>query len=248
MNESGMERKRLDELARRAAHSGRLAFTKFLEPSLERECAFAASEAGAKVAFFGGFDEAERRVAAFYAEDAPEEWEYPVVCLRLSWNAKYAAPGHRDMLGALMGLGINREETGDIVVGEGEAFLFALEEIADYIAANFESAGHAKLKIERAEGEIALPEPEGVQIRETVASERLDGVLAAGYNLSRAEAQRLIRSGLVKLNHVVETRTDARLNEGDLISARGHGRLKVLEFPGLTRRGRCAVILFRYGK
>ena len=242
-----MERKRLDELARRAARTGLRAYTKFLDPALERDCAYAAGEAGVRMEFYGGYEDAERRIAAFFDEYAPEE-PWPVVCLRLRWNAKYGKPGHRDLLGALMGLGINREETGDIVVGEGEAYLFALEEIADYICANLDSAGRTALKVERAEGEISLPEPEGVTIRETVASERLDGVLAAGYNLSRAEAQRLIRSGLVKLNHIVETRTDARLNAGDLLSARGYGRLKVLEFPGMTRRGRYAVLLFRYGK
>ena len=247
MNDAGMERKRLDELARRAAHTGLWVHSKFLDPALERDCAFAAGDAGAKVSFFGGYADAERRVTGFYSADAPEE-PWPVVCIRLRWNAKYGSPGHRDLLGALMGLGIAREETGDILVGQGEAYLFALDEIADYICASLDAAGRTKLKAERAEGEISLPEPEGVRIRETVASERLDAVLAAGYNLSRAEAQRLIRSGLVKLNHVVETHTDARLSEGDLISARGFGRLRVLEFPGMTRRGRWAVDLFRYGK
>ena len=247
MNEAGIERKRLDELARRAVYSGQATFTKFLEPALERDCAFAAGEAGVRVDFFGGYEDAERRVAAFHGDYETVE-EYPVVCLRLSWNPKYGAPGHRDLLGAVMGLGIGREETGDIVVGQGEAFLFTLEEMADYICASLDAAGRTKLKVERASGEIHLPEPEGVQIRETVASERLDAILAAGYNLSRAEAQRLIRSGLVKLNHVVETRTDAHLETGDLLSARGYGRLKILEFLGQTRRGRDAVLLFRYGK
>lgn len=247
MNGADMERRRLDELARRAAYTGLSTCSKFLEPALERDCAYAAGEAGVRVTFAGGYADAERRLAVFAAADAVEA-EPPIVCLRLSWNARYGAPGHRDLLGAVMGLGIAREETGDIVVGEGEAFLFALEEIADYICANLDGAGRTKLRVERAAGDVVLPEPEGVQLRETVASERLDAVLAAGYNLSRAEAQRLIRSGLVKLNHVVETHTDARLAEGDLISARGHGRLKILQFLGQTRRGRCAVSLFRYGK
>ena len=246
MNEAGMERKRLDELARRAAHTGTRTFTKFLDPALERDCAFAAGEAGVRVDYSGGYDDAERRVAAFYNDYAAEE-PWPIACIRLSWNAKYGSPGHRDLLGALMGLGIDRGETGDIAVGEGEAFVFVLDEIADYICASMDSAGRTKLKAERAEGEIRLPEPLGVTIRETVSSERLDAVLAAGCKLSRADAQKLIRSGLVKLNHIEETRTDVRVNAGDLISARGYGRIRVLDFPGLTRRGRYAVLLFRYG-
>ena len=247
MNEAELESKRREELALRAARAGTRVFTKFLDPALERDCAFAAGGAGVHVEFYGGYPDAERRVCAFYDDYAPEE-PWPVVCLRLHWNASYGAPGHRDLLGALMGLGIGREEAGDIVVGAGEAYLFVLEEIADYVCANLDSAGRTQLKAESAAGEIDLPEPEGRTVRETVASERLDAVLAAGYNLSRAEAQRLVCSGLVKLNHVVETRTDAHLSAGDLLSARGYGRLRVLEFPGMTRRGRYAVILFRYGK
>ena len=246
MNDAELERKRLVELALRAARAGTRVFTKFLDPALERDCGFAAGGAGVHAEFYGGYPDAERRVCAFYDDYAPEE-PWPVVCLRLHWNASYGAPGHRDLLGALMGLGISREETGDIVVGEGEAFLFALEEIADYICANLDAAGKTRLRVAQAGADVRLPEPKGTTVRETVASERLDAVLAAGYNLSRAEAQRLVRSGLVKLNHIVETRPDTRLSAGDLISARGHGRLKVLDFPGMTRRGRYAVSLFRYG-
>ena len=89
---------------------------------------------------------------------------------------------------------------------------------------------------------------EGTALRVTVQNERLDAVLAAGGRLSRSEAQRMIAAGLVKLNHVPNLRADARVSEGDLISARGIGRLKVEAFAGESRRGRHIVTLFRYGK
>ena len=104
-----------------------------------------------KVALWGGYEGAERCVAAFYAGDPPEAGDWPVVALRLQWNAKFANPGHRDLLGAMMGLGIEREMTGDIAMGTYRdapcAYLFALEEVADYIAANLDSAGRASLKV-----------------------------------------------------------------------------------------------------
>ena len=243
--------KRLNELALRAQHTGRVCATRFLEPSTLVAVNAAASRAGVKVALWGGYEGAERCVAAFYAGDSPEAGDWPVVALRLQWNAKFANPGHRDLLGAMMGLGIEREMTGDIAMGTYRdapcAYLFALEEVADYIAANLDSAGRASLKVSVATETPQLIPPEGESLRLTVQQQRLDAVLAAACRLSRSEAQRLIAAGLVKLNHVPQLRPDARLSEGDLISARGYGRVKVTAFQGESRRGRQVVQVFRYG-
>lgn len=247
-----MEVKRLEELAVRAARSGRTQFSRFLEPSMLDAARAAANKAGAKVCFSGGYPEAERQAAAFYDDEPPLPEEYPFIPLRLSWNARYANPGHRDLLGAAMGLGIERDMTGDIAMGEYKgadcAYLFAMPEVADYIAANLESAGRAALKVQRADEELHLKPPEGDFIRVTVQNERLDAVLAAGCRLSRSEAQKLISAGLVKLNHSVQLKGDFRVQEGDLISARGYGRMKVHEMQGETRKGRQGILLFRYGK
>lgn len=241
-----MEEKRLMELARRAALAGRSGCSRFLEPSMIHIARKCARDAGAQVEFSGGYPDAERVVAAFIADG--DEADYPIVCLDLKWNPKFASAGHRDLLGAVMGLSIEREMTGDIVVaGEGLAYLFVIEEMADYIIANLESAGRATLKITRHEGDIVYPEPEGAHMRITLASQRLDAFVSAGYNLSRSESQKLINAGLVKLNHVPEQHTDASVNAGDLISVRGHGRMKVEELLGQTRRGRLAAQVFRYG-
>ena len=243
--------KRLNELALRAQHTGRVCATRFLEPSTLAAVNAAASRAGVKVALWGGYEGAERCVAAFYAGDPPEAGDWPVVALRLQWNAKFANPGHRDLLGAMMGLGIEREMTGDIAMGTYRdapcAYLFALEEVTDYIAANLDSAGRASLKVSVATETPQLIPPEGESLRLTVQQQRLDAVLAAACRLSRSEAQRLIAAGLVKLNHVPQLRPDARLSEGDLISARGYGRVKVTAFQGESRRGRQVVQVFRYG-
>ena len=82
------DKKRLSELALRASFTGRAQFTHFLEPAAERDALSAAHAAGAQVRFFGGYDGAERRVAAFYAEVPPEDGEYPVAALALRWNAR----------------------------------------------------------------------------------------------------------------------------------------------------------------
>lgn len=250
MNGDALE-KRLNELALRAAHTGVACASRFLEPSQLDLARAAANRAGSRVAFWGGYEGAERVIAAFYDVDPPEPWDWPVQALRIEWNAKFSNPGHRDLLGAVMGLGIERETTGDIAMGEyrGEkcAYLFALSDMADYIAASLEGAGRASVKVRVAEETPRLLPPEGVEMRLTVQQERLDAVLAAACRLSRGEAQKLVAAGLVKLNHAVNTHSDAKLSAGDLISARGHGRIRVDAFGGETRRGRRVVTVFKYG-
>lgn len=243
------EKKRLNELALRAVHTRSAQFTRFLEPAWERDVRAAANQAGAEVRFFGGYDGAERCIAAFYDGAPPKDGDYPITALELCWNAKFADARHRDLLGAVMGLGLERDATGDVCLSRrpGAAYLFCADDVAGYIGGALESAGRAKLKVSLA-GELEIAPPEGTVFRATVQNLRLDAVLAAGYRLSRAEAQRLIAAGLVKLNHAVEERADARVAEEDLISARGYGRLRVDEVQGETRKGRIGLALFRYGK
>ena len=242
-----MEEKRLRELALRASHACAPTYTRFLEPPMEIACRAAANFAGCEVAFEGGYEGAERRMAGFYAGGA-EALSFPIRRLRVDWNARYGSPGHRDILGALMGLGVGRETLGDIALLKEGALLFVHEDIADYVAANLESCGRVKVRVSPCGEEVAPPEPEGTLIYRTVPSQRLDAVLAAAYDLSRQKAQEMIRAELVKVDHAVETRADARLEAGSLVSARGLGRFRVQEVAGLTRKGRVGLRLFVYGK
>ena len=242
-----MEEKRLRELALRASHACAPTYTRFLEPPMEIACRAAANFAGCEVAFEGGYEGAERRMAGFYAGGA-EALSFPIRRLRVDWNARYGSIGHRDILGALMGLGIERETLGDIAMLREGALLFVHEDIADYVAANLESCGRAKVRVSPCGEEVAPPEPEGTLLYRTVPSQRLDAVLAAAYDLSRQKAQEMIRAELVKVDHAVETRADARLEAGSLVSARGLGRFRVQEVAGLTRKGRVGLRLFVYGK
>ena len=248
MPAADLDKKRLKELALRAKHSRQISFTRFLEPPMEADVRHAAAQAEVHAAFFGGFEDAERRIAAFYADEVPQEWEYPLSCLELKWNPKYASPGHRDLLGAVMGLGLERSATGDIAPSENEgtAYLFVHRDVESYICANLESAGRASLKVRPLSDDMKIRAPQGEEIRATVSSERLDAVLAAGLKLSRSEAQRLISGGMVKRNHLEELRGDVHLEEGDLLSVRGYGRMRIALFDGITRKGRLIVRLFRY--
>lgn len=238
---------RYRELALRALHRNCAQFTRFVDPAEQNQVRAAANAAGVSAAFCGGYPDAERCIAAFYLETEPAE--YPIEAVEVRWNTKFASVGHRDLMGAVMALGLERETLGDICMGreDGVAYVFCVPEMADYLIGALESAGRASVKLSRAR-EVLIAPPEGSELRATVNALRLDAVLAAGWRFSRSEAQKLIEAGLVKLNHAEETRADRKLEPGALISARGYGRLLVREIEGETRRGRIAVQLFRYGK
>jgi RNA-binding protein YlmH len=237
------ERAHLGDLCR-AARSGRTRFTRFLEPPLLAEAARCARAEGVGVSFWGGFEGAERCIAAFYASAAPENW--PIACLRADWSAAYALVTHRDRLGAALGRGVERSLLGDILVGGDHAYIFTLEAAAPLLLREMTSAGRARIALREAAGED-LPTEQGVPVRDTVMSMRLDAVAAAGFSMGRAEAQEMIRRGLVKLNHLPEERADARVCAGDLISVRGRGRLRVDEAQGPTKKGRLGVRMTRFG-
>lgn len=241
-----IEERRLTELAHRAAYASCPVFSHFLEPSMIPMAENCAKQAGVYVLFSGGYENAERMMAAFSMDR--EETAFPITCLSLSWNEKYGSVGHRDLLGTVMGLGIAREATGDIVVADAEAYLFCEQGMARYIAENLTSAGRVNLNVTEKAGGIVAPEPKGVRIRITFSAPRLDAILSAGYGLSRGEAQKMIAAGLVKRNHIPEQRTDAQIEAGDLLSVRGLGRLKVEQMLGETKKGRRAAGVFRYGK
>ena len=239
--------RRLCELAVRSEKRAEPAFTHFLDLAQQQSALAAAREKRVDVCFFGGYEDAERCVAAFYAGEPPEMWQWPVCPVRISWRARFGSPQHRDLLGALMALGFEREKIGDIVLDRECAWLFAEPDMAGYIASSLTSAGRVSVRCERTEGVPDLPEPEGQTVRDTVPSLRLDAVTAACFSLSRAEAAQCIGHGRVYLNQAQTLRADAAVPENALISLRGTGRARLLSVEGETRKGRLAVKLFLYG-
>lgn len=236
--------RRLDELAIRTSRTGLCCFTPFLSPAEAGWAQAAANRQRVKLALEGGYPDAERCMACFW-EDTPAP-EFPIDALEFCWPHQ-SAPEHRDVLGSVMGLGIKRACVGDIVVEAERGFLFAERQMAGHIAASLLSAGRTRLQVRVLEAWPTPEPPKGVEKRDTVSSLRLDAVVAAGFNLSRADAAELVAAGLVKLRHLPTERCDARVGEGDAISVRGHGRLLVEEVGSPTKKGRLPLRLIQYG-
>lgn len=237
---------RLRDCARRAKRSWSAVTTDFLDPLSWQLAGQAAQEEGADLALWGGYPEAERRVAGFRAQDDGTDLEWPILPLTLTWDTRYGRLGHRDLLGALLGLGIQRAGLGDILLEEGRAVAFVHSSVADLIQLELKRAGRATIRVEKTStNKVQLPHEEWVNLSATVATPRLDAILASGFHLSRSEAQRVVKSGLVRVNFAEETRTDRKVEAGDLISLRGAGRLRMLTLGDATRKGRYHIELER---
>ena len=200
--------------------------------------------------FFGGFEAAERKMLVFLPEyleeDALYEEDSPVVCLRAEFYEN-DAPSHRDFLGALMGAGVGRETLGDICVGKGSCDFFTTQEMAPYLLQNFYSAGRTKLRLSAIPlTEATIPEPEIKEIRDTLASLRLDSVISAGFRISRGLAAQHIAAGKAAIDGMPCEKPDKAVAQGAKISLRGLGKIRLEAVNGQTKKGRISVVIHRY--
>ncbi len=199
---------------------------------------------------FGGYGEAERQILVYLPEYLDEsalmEEDSPLVCLRATFY-EGDTPSHRDFLGALMGAGIGRETVGDICVGKGSCDFFVTAEIAPYILQNFTSAGRTKLRLQQISlSEVNVPEPEIKEIKDTLASVRLDSVISSGFRIGRSLASQYVTAGKAAIDGLPCEKPDKAVAEGAKISVRGLGKIKLVTLGGQTKKGRISVVIHRY--
>ena len=199
---------------------------------------------------FGGYEGAERQMLVYLPEyleqDSLYEDDSPLVCLRATFYDG-DTPSHRDFLGALMGEGIARETVGDICVGKGQCDFFVTAEIAPYILHSFIGAGRTKVHLEKIPfSEVSVPEPETKEIKDTVASVRLDSVISSGFRIGRSTATQYVHGGKVAIDGLPCEKPDKIVEEGAKISVRGLGKIKLRSIHGQTKKGRISIIIDRY--
>ena len=199
---------------------------------------------------FGGYEGAERQMIVYLPEyldrDSLYEEDSPLVCLRATFYDG-DTPSHRDFLGALMGEGIARETVGDICVGKGQCDFFVTAEIAPYILQNFTGAGRTKVHLEAIPlSEVSVPEPETKEIKDTVASVRLDSIISSGFRIGRSAAAQYVNAGKAAIDGLPCEKPDKAVEEGAKISVRGLGKIKLRSVGGQTKKGRISVVIDRY--
>lgn len=199
---------------------------------------------------FGGYEDAERKMLIYLPEYLDEESLYdedaPLFCLRATFFENDVL-SHRDFLGALMGAGIARETVGDICVGKGCCDFFVTAEIAPYIIQNFLSAGRTKLHISQIPlRDARIPEPEVKEIKDTLASLRLDSVISSGFRIGRNLAAQYVSGGKAAIDGLPCEKPDKAVAEGCKISVRGLGKIKLVSINGKTKKDRISVTIHRY--
>ena len=181
--------------------------------------------------FFGGYGDAERKMLVFLPDYLGEAalWgeDSPCICLRSTFY-QGDSPSHRDFLGALMGAGIGRETVGDLLQ-------------------NFTSAGRTKLHLEQIPlSDASIPEQEVQEIKDTLASVRLDSVISSGFRIGRSLAAQYVTTGKAAVDGLPCEKPDKLVAEGTKISVRGLGKIQLQKINGKTKKDRISVVIHRY--
>jgi len=219
---------RMVELANRAYSQNTFSFTGFLDMTQVSQLHQCKKELGnVTVTLYGGTKGCERQIARF--GDATElgyDMSFPIACIHIAPLIKKFADEltHRDFLGAVMNLGIEREIIGDIMVVEKECYLFCVENMKEYLLENLAKIKHTHVKCQVLEEipEVIQPKFEIVEL--LVSSERIDGVLSKIYNLSRSQSTELFREKKIFVNGKQCENNTYIIKKDDTISARGFGK------------------------
>lgn len=258
MKEEQLLEKRLLELSRLAYNRDMITYSDFLNLNeLNILHSIPKNSLYAGYVLFGGYDLAERQMAAFLpdalslrgkTEDIRSFFygEICVLCIR-PLNEKYAEElSHRDYLGAMLNLGIDRSKTGDILIDGKNAFVFVKPKMRDFLMNELTRVRHTTVMVTEVEFWDFRYEPRYESISGTVASVRLDSLLALAFSSSRSSLSGLIEGAKVFVNGKLVTSNGYQVKEQDVISVRGMGKFKFCKTGNTTRKNRIYVSILKY--
>jgi RNA-binding protein YlmH len=221
--------------------------------SHEQALAVSASKnaAGIRCMMYGGYEGAERRMLVCIPSEIPmsdaEAADGLLAVLRVTKPAISRELTHRDYLGAMLGLGIDRSVTGDILVRPDGADIIIIPEIAEFLLREFRQAGRTNIKTQLVPiKELTIPEMRTQTIRDTIPSSRLDSVVSSAFKLSRSRAAEAVRAGIVSLDHVECLKPDAKVAEGQTLVLKGKGKAVIDEIGGESKKGRIWISIRKY--
>ncbi|MDE6186199.1 MAG: hypothetical protein K2G39_12350, partial [Lachnospiraceae bacterium] len=183
-------------------------------------------------------------------EELGYEEAFPITCVEVKpLAAKFAdALTHRDFLGALMNLGIDRSTLGDILIADNVGYLFCMESMADFIIENLGKVKHTSVLSGRAKEMPVFADQDKHEMKIQISSERIDGVLAKVYKLSRSEAIELFRQKRVFVNGRLCENNSQMLKSSDVVSARGCGKFVYVGQQSISKKGKMNAAILYYGK
>ncbi len=208
------------------AQRGELVYTDFLTPLEQSTLLAQLNKSGIDHDAGGGYEHAERRMFSLGEKHSFDDDKFPIDTLKIEFykqELKYLT--HRNVLGALLALGQNRSMIGDILIGDMCAYVFVVNHKSDYILQNLTDVGRAHVNVSVAQTDIEYSLPSGTIRKSTLASLRLDSILALGLGISRQKACELIKSESVFIDHVLQSKPGKEVSEGSVISVRKHGRI-----------------------
>ncbi len=212
--------------------------TDFLDP-YQRELAYSILNR-LDVSFYeeGGLEDAERKSIVIFPEYMTRDnIENPIKAIEIKGDFKFNSVSHRDYLGAILGLGIKREKTGDIFISEDSATVILHTEMLDFFIFNLKNIGRESVEVSEIElSEIVRPKEEFDDKDLTLSSLRLDSLISAVCNISRSKSTVLINQGKVKVNWRPIENISHEIKVGDMLSIRKFGRMKVIESLGRSKK------------
>ena len=185
----------------------------------------------------GGLGVSERKVIDIYPfyfnkDDLQEKVSF----LKISYPESKLV--HKDILGAILNLGLNRDKIGDIYVHEGHAFTIVKDEISDFLLFNLNKIRNLSVKNQEvARSDIKISEENYKEVNTFVSSLRLDTIISSIYKMSRQNSLKIIKANRIKINHKPVDKPSIELEEKDLISAKGFGRSKFVSINGRSKKG-----------
>ena len=243
MENETLLKKRLAELSHRAFERGYTTYSTFL--NLQEISILKSLKLESKYILFGGYENADRCVASFSND---EVYSYPIVCIKIEpLQQKFSDKlTHRDFLGALMNLGIEREMLGDIKILNNEGYLFCLDKISQYIVDNLSSIKHTSVKCKIIDDIPELFNQLPDEEEYIVSSLRIDTVVSAVFKMSRNSASQLINQEKIFINSKTVYKDSVQLKEGDVVSVRGYGKFIYSQTVNETRKHKMVVAIRLY--
>ena len=244
MNEQELCKKRLQDLSRQAEIKDIVTFSDFLNlnelniyHSIERSLY-------TKTKVFGGYDGSERQMIAFIPDALMFSWDYPIQCIKITPKYPKFAEGltHRDILGALMNLGIERSMLGDIICLNNIYYVFCNKKIFHFILENLTKIRHTFVDLTEEEEYRQLSS--NIQLEEqydTVASNRIDCIIAKAFHLSRSESAQLLMEEKVFINGKCITNCNQACADGAIVSVRGKSRFVFESCNSVSKKGKLRV-------